>query len=299
MRQARGAEHQRQRQRDEVQLGEVAGAELLHRLQQLRVAGSLDGLAEQRRQVEVGQREHPDGHHGGAGDEQGGLDDLHPGGALHAADQHVDDHQRTDDRDDQVLAPLGLHVQQQRHQTARAGHLGQQVEERHRERRRGGRDPDRTLAQPEAEHVGHGELAGVAELLGDQQQRDQPRHQEADGVQEAVVAVDRDGPGDAEEAGRRQVVAGDRGAVLGAGERAPGGVVVSRGLGVARGADDDGEGDADEQQEDRDVDDGVADRGLDRGGHGQRAHRISPSSRRTVAAISAAWRSRFLLAQRM
>jgi len=44
--------------------------------------------------------------------------------------------------------------------------------------------PHRALSHPEAEHVAHGELAGVAQQLGDQQQGHQPGHQEADRVQE-------------------------------------------------------------------------------------------------------------------
>ena len=49
------------------------------------------------------------------------------------------------------------------------------------------------------QHVGHREPAGVAQQLGDEQQRDEPGDEEADGVEEAVVAVDGDGAGDAEE----------------------------------------------------------------------------------------------------
>ena len=45
---------------------------------------------------------------------------------------------------------------------------------------------------PERQHVGHREPAGVAQQLGDQQQRHQPGDQEADRVQEAVVAGQRD-----------------------------------------------------------------------------------------------------------
>ena len=117
--------------------------------------------------------------------------------------------------------PISLgDVEQQGDQTARAGHLGQQVEQAHRQR--GGRrgEAHRALLQPEAQHVGHREFACVAQQFGDQQQRDQPGDQEADGVQEAVVAVDRDGACDAEEARGRQVVTGDRDAVLRAGEGA-------------------------------------------------------------------------------
>ena len=161
-------------------------------------------------------------------------------------------------------------------------HLGEQVEERDDERRDGRGDADRALAQPEAEHVGHRVLADVAEQLGDEQQGDEPGDEEADGVEEPVVAVDGDGAGDAEERGRRQVVTGDGDAVLPAGEGASAGVVLGGAAVVARRPDDDREGDDDEEGEDADVDRRVADRrrsGRPRDGRGageERAHCCPP-----------------------
>ena len=147
-------------------------------------------------------------------DEQERLDDLHPGGALHAADEHVEDHERADDGDDERLADLVADAEQQRHESARTGHLREQVEEAHASvvvaaAMRTGR-----LLEAERQHVGHRELARVAHQLGDEQQGDEPRDEEADRVEEPVVPVDRDRADDAEERCRRQVVAGDRGAVL-------------------------------------------------------------------------------------
>jgi hypothetical protein len=86
-----------------------------------------------------------------------GLDDLHPGGALHAADEDVDDHQRADDRDDDALAGAVGDAEQQGDQATGAGHLGQQVEGRHREGVDGGGGAHRALLEPERQHVGHGE----------------------------------------------------------------------------------------------------------------------------------------------
>ena len=103
-----------------------------------------------------------------------------------------------------------------------------------------------------SQHVGHREPARVAHQLGDQQQRHQPGDQEADGVQEAVVAVQRDDAGDAEEGRGRHVVAADRHAVLEAGERPAAGVEVGGGPGLPAGPDRDAEGDRDEQREQRD-----------------------------------------------
>ena len=237
---------------------------------------------EQAREVEPVEAQHPHGHHRGADDQQRRLDDLHPGGAAHAAVEHVDDHQDTDDGDHQRLpverrARHVLDADEQRDQAARAGHLGQQVEERHQQRGdRGGR-AHRTLAHPEAQDVAHREAADVAQQLGHQQQGGQPGDEEADGVEEAVVAVHRDRPGDPEEGRGRQVVTGDRDAVLGTGERAPGGVVVRGGVGGAADPVDDQQGHHDEEREDPDVQRRAAD---------LRAHRFSSTRRRSAAASS-------------
>ena len=131
----------------------------------------------------------------------------------------------------------------------------------HRDR---GRDAHRALLEAVGQHVGHREAAGVAHQLGDEQQRDEPGDEEADRVEEAVVALEGDGAGDAEEARGRQVVTGDGDAVLASGEGAAGGVVLAGGLLAGGHADDDGEGDDDERREDRDV----QGRGADRGGLG-------------------------------
>jgi hypothetical protein len=74
-------------------------------------------------------RLNPDRHDPGARDEQDGLDDLHPGGAAHAADQHVGDHHGADDGDDDGLPGLAGDVEQQGDEAPGAGHLGEQVEE--------------------------------------------------------------------------------------------------------------------------------------------------------------------------
>ena len=211
-----------------------------------------------------------------------GLDDLHVGGALHAADHDVDDHQRADHDDRRDLRRGGsmprncrpADAEQQRDQRARADHLGEQVEDRHGDRRDGGRGAHRGLPHPEGQHVGHGEPAGVAQQLGDQQQGDQPRDEEADRVEEAVVAVEGDDAGDAEEGRGRHVVAADRHAVLESGERAAAGVEVGGGAVLPAGPEGDAERDDDEDEEQRDRDAPLGSGG-DRGGH---AHDRPPRS---------------------
>ena len=268
VRQTRGAEHQREGERQEVDLRRHRLAVLVAGVQEL-LAGVLDGGAQQGREVEPVEPEDPHRHDRGADHQQRGLDDLHPGRAAHAAVEHVDDHEDADDRDDQRLAVERrtghvLDAQQQRDEAAGAGHLGQQVEERHQEggHRRGG--AHRALAHAEAQDVAHGEAADVAEELGDEQERGEPGDEEADRVQEAVVAVDGDRAGDAEERRGREVVTGDRDAVLRPGERAAGGVVVRRGVRRAADPVDDQQGHHDEQREDPDVECRAADLGAHR-----------------------------------
>ena len=279
MRKARGAEHQRQRQRDEVDLRRQVRAVLGAWCEDVALGDGFGGRsrngglgrAEHLGEVEAELGQHPHRHHRGAADQQDGLDDLHPRRALHAADEDVDDHQHSDDRDDEGLADIAGDVEQQGHQPARARHLGQQIEQAHGKCREGCGEAYRTLLEPEAQHVGHRELACVAQQFGDQEQRDQPGDQEADGVQEAVVSVDGDGAGDAEEAGGRQVVTRDRDAVLRAGERPPGSEELGRGRVLLAGADHDVERDRDEQREDPDVGDGIS-YGLALGGEDVDAH---------------------------
>ena len=75
-----------------------------------------------------------------------------------------------------------------------------------------------------AEHVGDRVLAGVPHPLGEQEHHGEERDEEADRVDEPVEAEEVDQAGDAEERRGRQVVAGDREAVLEAGDAAAGGV---------------------------------------------------------------------------
>jgi hypothetical protein len=206
-------------------------------------------LAEQAGEVEAVPAEHQQGDQGRAAHQQDRLDDLHPGGALHAAHDHVDDHEDADADDRQRLGRLAGQAEEQGDERARADHLGEQVEDRHRDGGDPGGGAHRLRAHPEGQHVGHGELAGVAHQLGDQQQRHQPGDQEADRVQEAVVAAERDDPGDAQERGGGHVVAADRQPVLGCGEGAAAGVEVGRVPGLPRGADGQEEGESDEEQE--------------------------------------------------
>ena len=93
-----------------------------------------------------------------------------------------------------AFSAFAVDAEQQRDERAGADHLREQVEDRHDDGRGGGGGAHRALPHPVGQLVGHRVAAGVAQQLGDQQQRDQPGDQEADGVEEAVVAVERDRP---------------------------------------------------------------------------------------------------------
>jgi hypothetical protein len=89
------------------------------------------------------------------------------------------------------------------------------------------------LRKAVAGHVGKGELAQVAQALGQQEGDDRPAHQKADGVDQPVIAGGHHGRRDAQEGRRRHVVAGNRQAVLKARDAAAGGVEIGRRLGAA------------------------------------------------------------------
>ncbi len=198
-------------------------------------------FGEQAAKVETDTLHHHDGHERGAGQQQDRLDDLHPGGGEHAAEQHVHDHQHTDQHHGYVV----VQAEQQLDQLAGADHLRDQVEGHHDQRTERREQTDLSLAQAIGRHVGEGELAQVAQALGHQEEDDRPADEEADGVDQAVVATGVDQRGNAQKGCRRHEVAGDRQAVLEAGDATTRGVVVSRGgvalgrpLGDAHGEDD-------------------------------------------------------------
>ncbi len=289
MRQTGGAEDQRDAEREEVDLRHVADAVLGAGSEHVALGDGLVRRArhhrlcigEQLREVAPHREQDEHEHQARAGDEQHGLDHLHVGRALHAADQHVHDHEHTDDRDDDGLTDLALDVEQQRDESAGAGHLREQVEQRHREGRERRRHADGAFLEPEAQHVGHREPAGVAEQFGDEQQGDEPCDEEADRVQESVVSVDGDRTGDTEERRGRQVVAGDGETVLRTGELAAAGVEVGGLLRRAAGLDDQTHRDDDERDEDGDVEDRVTDVGPTLRENG---HCCGPSSSSRIAA---------------
>ena len=167
----------------------------------------------------------------GGGHQQHGLDDLHPGGGLHAAEHHVSQHQHADADHGHVVvdADQGLD------QDAATDHLRGQVEGGYGD---GGQRSDglgglRVVA--EGQDVAQGVFADVAAGFGDHQQHGDVSHQPAHRVHEAVITVQRDQTGDAEEGRGGQVVAGDCPTVLDAGHGTAGGIELGGGVGLTRG----------------------------------------------------------------
>ena len=177
-----------------------------------------------------------------------GLDDLHPRRGDHAAEHDVDEHERAGDQD----RGREVDAHQRLDQHARADHLRDQVEGGDVERADRRRDARGALAQAEGQHVGDRVLARVPHPLGEQEHHGQERDEEADRVDEAVEAEQVDQAGDAEERRGRQVVAGDREAVLEAGDAAPGGVEADGAGGALGRPVGDAERDREDDREDDD-----------------------------------------------
>lgn len=162
--------------------------------------------------VEPDQHEHGEGD--GSGHQQDGLDDLDPGRRAHTPERHIDHHERSDP--DHGPRPDGVAraTEQQRDEAPRTHHLSHQVQNRDGDGGDAHRGTHRTLRHPRGDHVGEREPAAVAYEFGDQEQDDEPGHEESDGVEHAVVAVQGDEPRDAEEGRGGHVVTRDGESVL-------------------------------------------------------------------------------------
>ena len=168
-------------------------------------------------------RHHHEGHEGHARQQQAGFDDLHPGGGGHAAEKHIHHHQAAHQHHGDPV----VQAEQQFDELACAHHLGDQVERHHHQRATGGKGADRRLLKAIACHVGKREFAQVAQPLGHQKGDDRPAHQEADGVDQAVIATGHHGGGNAQEGCGRHVVACNRQTVLKTGDATAAGIEVS------------------------------------------------------------------------
>ena len=192
------------------------------------------------------------------------LDDLHPRRGNHAAGDDVDHHQDSDHGDRRievgtknVPVEVGLQIcveggDQNLDQASGPDHLGHHVRRADGDGRECSRRSDRHRRHPVSEYIGHRVLAGISHRLGDKEEHsevgDEPTHR----VHEAVVAVERDQPGDAQKGSRAHVVAGDGQAVLPTLDLAAGSPELDSGLCPARGPGGDYKRDSnDDQKEDQ------------------------------------------------
>ena len=122
-----------------------------------------------------------------------------------------------------------VQAEQQLDQFTRAHHLRNQIQRHHHQRTAGGEGANRSLLQAIRGHVGEGVAAQIAQALGNQEQNDRPADEEAEGVNQAVIAGGVDQRGDPEERGGGHKVTRNRQPVLEAGNVAACGVVIVTG----------------------------------------------------------------------
>ncbi|MGY4422297.1 hypothetical protein ACVWY2_004746 [Bradyrhizobium sp. JR6.1] len=205
------SEHQREAERDRRQwIGDQTAG--LHDCDLLGM--HLGRLGEQRFRAEPEFVENGSGHERRTRKQQHGLDDLHPGCCFHSPEGHVDHHQ-TADQDDRD--PV-VETEQQLDQLAGSDHLGDQIERNGDQRAARRQDADVGLSKSERRDVGEGELAEIAQLLGNQEGHDRPAHEPAHRIDQAIITGGVDEARDAEEGGRRHIVTGDRQPVLETGD---------------------------------------------------------------------------------
>ncbi|MNS39992.1 hypothetical protein D3C72_722930 [compost metagenome] len=138
---------------------------------------------------------HHKGHETCAEQQQHGFDDLHPGGGEHPAEQNVHHHQHADQHHGDVV----VQAKQQFDQFTRAHHLGNQVQRHHHQRTAGGEGTDRALLQAIRGHVSKGITPEVTQTLSDQEQNNRPADEEAERVNQTVIAGGVNQRGDPEE----------------------------------------------------------------------------------------------------
>ena len=188
---------------------------------------------------------HHKGHEARTEQQQNRFDNLHPGGCQHAAKQDVHHHQHTHQHHRDVV----VQVEQKFDQFACANHLGDQIQRHHHQRTAGGENANRALLQAIRSHVSKGETPQVAQAFGDQEQNDRPAHQEAERVDQTIVAGGVHQRGDPKERRGRHKVARNRQPVLETGNIAARGVVIVTGTNAFRRPISDIQGQHHENQE--------------------------------------------------
>jgi len=180
-------------------------------------------------------------------DQQRALDELHPCGRDHPRGHHDDD----DDHADHDHAPFIAQAEERADECAGTDHLGDQVKSADDERGDCGGQLDAAGVKAAVEGIGEGEAAQALDRLGDDEQRDDPAGEVADRVEETIVAVPGDHPADTQEAGGREIVAGEGDAVDEPVDLAVGGEKSPGGARFAAQPEAQGKHGADEEREDQ------------------------------------------------
>ena len=219
MRQAGGAEHQRQAERERVHriFHQAAG-----RQNRLAERMGIDGFLEHRFHAETADIQHHKRHKRCAAQQQHGFNHLHPSRRQHTAEQHIGHHQRTDNQH----RPNIVHAEQKLDQLARAHHLRDEIQHHHQQRTRSGKQAHRRLFQAVGRHIGKGKLPQIAQPLRHQKQHQRPADQKARRINQAVVTGGEHHRRNAEKRRGRHKIPRNRQPVLKAGDTAAGGVEI-------------------------------------------------------------------------
>ncbi len=273
MGQTRPAQHDGQLGAEHVQLGMVAPGELQPGPQiRLPRPAAARGGGEQRPRVPVEGTQHEDGDDGTRAEQHHHLQQLDEGGALHAADGRVADHQRADPDDAAGLHRAPGEPQDVREELTGTGELHQHHRQQRDQGHRAGGDPHRPARHTPGQRVAQGEPPGVAQRFGQQEHQQHQRQRHAQRQDDTVVAAQRDHPADGEHGGGGDVVAGDGEPIAQRGQRAVAGVELGEVVAVGSGHHAQQQGDGDDGAE--------GDQGPGLGGAVELGHR--PGSRKTA-----------------
>ncbi len=138
--------------------------------------------------------------------------------------------------------------QELRDEDARAHHLRDHIKDADGKRAQRGHRAHGLGVEAKGEDIGHRIFSGVAQRLGDNEQDGKVRDEKADGIHEAIVAIESDEPRDAEKGRRAHIVACHGDAVLPACDLPVRGEEGIAAAGTACGPPGDQQGDHDEHQ---------------------------------------------------
>ncbi len=191
MRQAGGAEHQSQtqRQRRNRILHQPSWA---HNRCAFRVYRHRFGKQIIEAKADV--FHHHKGHKTGAKQQQDGFDNLHPRCRQHPAEQHVHHHQHADQHYGDVI----VEAEQQFNQFTGADHLGDEIKRHHYQGATGRKNTDWPLFQAIRGNVSKSITSQITQALGNQKQDDWPADKKAQRIDQPVITGGKHQRGNAE-----------------------------------------------------------------------------------------------------